>query len=421
MSDVLDILDTDPVGLPHERLIEGLQAAERLKAAAEAWSLQALAVLAREPAPELEKQWVRSEIAVALRWSDRFASARIDLSERVVDALPNSLAALADGRVSLGHVQAIAAQSFGLDALATHDLEDDVLSYAESHTIADTRRKVKRALLRIDPELAAERTRQGVAERDVWARPDDVPGLSRVGALLPADGAAELMAALDELAARPSGPDDERTVAQRRADALVQLGRDVLAGGCSHCDRPRRALGAAVQVTVALSTLLGLDEQAGELNGEPIPAELARALAHDETATWRRLVTDSLGELRDYGRMVYKPPAPLHDFVQARDRRCRFPGCTRAADSCDLDHALAWTDAGATNQENLVCLCERHHYLKHSDIGWRLVLWPDGTCVWTSPSGQTILTGPATYPIDNTAVAAVVVSNDSAAAIIESA
>jgi len=43
-----------------------------------------------------------------------------------------------------------------------------------------------------------------------------------------------------------------------------------------------------VHVTVALSTLLGLDEQPGELAGHgPIPAVLARRLAADPTGMFR--------------------------------------------------------------------------------------------------------------------------------------
>ena len=53
---------------------------------------------------------------------------------------------------------------------------------------------------------------------------------------------------------------------------------------------------------VALSTLLGFDEQPGELAGYgPIPADLARRMAADPTGTWTRLVTDELGQLVDYG------------------------------------------------------------------------------------------------------------------------
>jgi hypothetical protein len=81
-----------------------------------------------------------------------------------------------------------------------------------------------------------------------------------------------------------------------------------------------------VQVIVALSTLLGVDEQPGELDGYgPIPAGLARLLAADPTGTRRRLITDPLGRLVDSGRTRYRPPSDLADYVRAGDRTCQVP------------------------------------------------------------------------------------------------
>jgi hypothetical protein len=359
MDELFELMSSDPAGLSHDERVEGIVAAERL---------------------------TRSRFALA---------------GTLVAGLPQTLGALAEGRLSLGHVQAIADQAAGLNEPAMQELEQDVLTYAETHSVADTRRKVKRMLLRLDPELAAERLRQRVKDREVYDFPADVPGMHRFGALLPSQGSAELMAALEFMAAQPAAGDG-RSKKQRMADALMQMGRDVLAGGCSHCGLPARPVGPAVNVCVAESTLLGLDEQAGTLNGDPIPAELARALAADQNGTWRRIVTDALGELKDYGRSTYEPPTALRDHVQARDVGCRFPNCRRKAKACDLDHVIAWLVGGHTNAWNLACLCERHHYLKHADVGWELKLWKDGTCQWTSPSGQVIFTDPETYPIDNT-------------------
>lgn len=49
----------------------------------------------------------------------------------------------------------------------------------------------------------------------------------------------------------------------------------------------------AIEVRVGLQTLLGLDDEPGDLAGYgPIPAGLARDLAGDRTGTWRRVLTD---------------------------------------------------------------------------------------------------------------------------------
>jgi hypothetical protein len=160
----------------------------------------------------------------------------------------------------------------------------------------------------------------------------------------------------------------------------------------------------SIQVSVALSTLTGQDNQPAELDGHgPIPAALARRLADDPTGTWRRLVTDPLGKLIDYGRTVYKPPAALRDFIIARDRTCRFASCNRPACRCEIDHIVSWEDGGLTNEPGLQALCCRHHHFKHEN-DWTVERRADGTTIWTNPAGQTFVVDPATYPIDRTIV-----------------
>ena len=79
--------------------------------------------------------------------------------------------------------------------------------------------------------------------------------------------------------------------------------------------------------------------------------------------------------------------------VKARDRRCRFPGCTVAAVFCDLDHVRPWP-TGPTADTNLICLCRRHHRVKQRP-GWRVTLAADGTLTWTDPTGRVRTTAPA--------------------------
>jgi hypothetical protein len=158
-----------------------------------------------------------------------------------------------------------------------------------------------------------------------------------------------------------------------------------------------------VNVTVSLATLLGMDDQAGDLDGYgPIPADLARRIAADPTGTWHRLVTDQLGHLIDYGQTVYRPPQDLKDFVTARDRTCTGIGCHRSSQRCDLDHEEEFEEGGHTCADNLGPKCEREHYLKQF-AGWQPQRNPaDGTTTWTTPTGR-VYTKPADeYPIDTT-------------------
>ncbi|SHE24389.1 hnh endonuclease [Actinomyces glycerinitolerans] len=120
-------------------------------------------------------------------------------------------------------------------------------------------------------------------------------------------------------------------------------------------------------------------------NRAPIPAATARALALG--GVWRRLVTDPLsGAVVDLGRSHYRPPAALRDLVQARDQACTFPGCTVPAARCDIDHVISWAEGGTTSLNNLTCLCQAHHRLKHTP-GWTLTRQDDDALLWTTPSG----------------------------------
>jgi hypothetical protein len=93
---------------------------------------------------------------------------------------------------------------------------------------------------------------------------------------------------------------------------------------------------------------------------------------------------------------AYKVPADIREQVQLRDRTCVFPGCTRPARRCDVDHIIAYdhdADAegrpqpGPTTTSNLACLCRFHHRLKtHS--AWRYTMVEPGVFEWTSPHGH---------------------------------
>ena len=149
----------------------------------------------------------------------------------------------------------------------------------------------------------------------------------------------------------------------------------------SHHRRP------TINVTIDLPTALGLADNPGQLAGYgPIPASIARKIAAD--GRWKRFVTDPItGTLIDYGRETYEPPQDLQDFLIARDRTCRFPGCRQPAYLSDLDHAVPWDEGGSTSAENLGSLCRRHHNLK-THHGWQLINQPDGACTWISPAGH---------------------------------
>jgi hypothetical protein len=116
-----------------------------------------------------------------------------------------------------------------------------------------------------------------------------------------------------------------------------------------------------------------------------IPPEVVAELA--KSAALRPLVVPVAGEPH------YIPSARLAEYVRCRDLTCRAPGCDQPAVYCDIDHTIPFADGGPTHPSNLKCVCRKHHLLK-TFWGWRDKQLPDGTVIWTLPSGQTYVTSP---------------------------
>ncbi|WP_026874271.1 HNH endonuclease signature motif containing protein [Jiangella gansuensis] len=144
----------------------------------------------------------------------------------------------------------------------------------------------------------------------------------------------------------------------------------------------------AVQVTFAFRSLAGLSDEPAHLDGYgPIPAHIGRHLA--AAGIWQWVGTDpASGRYVDHGHTRYRPTQALIDHVVLRDRTCRTPGCHQPATRCDIDHVVAHAAGGPTTACNCQPLCRTHHLLKHRGR-WRVQQQPDGTTVWTSPTGHT--------------------------------
>jgi hypothetical protein len=201
---------------------------------------------------------------------------------------------------------------------------------------------------------------------------------------LDTEAAAIVSAALDPLCnprrtgtdARPGTDDaalaDERTAAQRRADALVEICQLALNteelpvnGG----DRPQ------VHVIIdfeALRRQIG----AGTLDtGDLLTPTQVRRLACD--AQILPAVLGGQGQVLDVGQSRRLFTGPLRRALVLRDRGCAFPGCDRPPRWCDGHHIDSWIDGGPTSLNNAVLLCRHHHRLIHH-TRWTVRLGHDG-------------------------------------------
>jgi hypothetical protein len=340
----------------------------------------------------------REDVSSALRLSAGTAQMRIDVARTLVNHLPNTCSALATGELSAAHATVIAKETAaairdGLSEFAIFSIEEKAIAHAEFHTPSQVAQQVRSAIAKFAPATFEEVVEKARDSRRVSCY-NDVDGMSTVVAILPAADAQTVMKAIEAFIIKGSSAfnipgdlplTDPRSADMKRADALTAIAGFALAASSEDVALHRRPI--TVNVTIDLPTLLGLSENPGQLAGYgAIPASVARALASD--GKWKRFITDpQTGALLDYGRETYQPPQALIDFLIARDRTCRFPGCRRSAALSDLDHAQSWEEGGTTSLDNLGALCRRHHLLK-THGGWGIESRADGSCTWTSPLGK---------------------------------
>ena len=425
----------DPFDLPAAARIDYLSALERQISWLQAMMQRAIVAVAGEEGSKSEDMFTgvddaeREDVATALRMSTGTAQIRIDVARTLVNHLPNVCSALAMGEISPAHATVIARESAsairdGMGPAHIYSIEQSALAYAEFHTPTQVANKVRTTIAKLAPEPFEEIAERARDTRRVSCF-REVDGLSTIVAILPAEDAQIVMKAIENFihaqvtnesitlnaqgvsgadggvggvgasdraaSASDSANDSEvqpgqhRSMDMKRADALTSIAAWSLQQSTVDVKLHRRPV--TVNVTIDLPTLLGLAENPGQLAGYgAIPASVARILASD--GKWQRFITDpQTGTLLDFGRESYEPPQALVDFLIARDRTCRFPGCRQSAARADLDHAKSWESGGETSAANLGALCRRHHRLK-THGGWKLKSHSDGACTWTSPLGK---------------------------------
>jgi hypothetical protein len=121
-------------------------------------------------------------------------------------------------------------------------------------------------------------------------------------------------------------------------------------------------------------------------DGQPITPGQARRIACDAAVIPIVLGGDS--EPLDIARATRVVPAGLRRALQARDGGCRFPGCDRPAPWCDAHHLIHWADGGPTSLDNLILTCRHHHTLLHH--GWQPHGHPADTIRLRRPDGTTL-------------------------------
>lgn len=187
-----------------------------------------------------------------------------------------------------------------------------------------------------------------------------------------------------EFAGQPTGPEDDRTRAQRFHDALEDIVDSYLGGN----DSPDQDLGepsARVVVTMDLATLEARLQSAWALlpSGAQISPATARRLACDAEVIPAVLGSD--GQVLDLGRAsrTFSPAVRRAAILRDGDR-CVFPGCQTRRKECH--HIIEWADGGLSDLDNAAWLCGFHHWLVH-EARWRMRREPDTGYTFAGPAG----------------------------------
>ncbi|MBA3803948.1 MAG: HNH endonuclease [Acidimicrobiia bacterium] len=316
------------------------------------------------------------------RRSTRDAKAAAD-REAVCDEMPIFEAALSDGDVSTGHLDAVATATKGLDddqRTAFGDAAPDLAANAAEESVEDFARRCRELARRVQAD-------QGVAEFEAQRkscrmrrRLDRDTGMYHFHLEVdPVTGSTVSTAYLAHLASvRARHRDDDMTHERLAAMAMVEL-----ITGARAVDRRV----PDITVLIDLDTYLhGLNEHSicETEEGVPIPPSTVRRLCCD--ADIGRAILNAKGELLDLGRSQRTANRAQRRALKAMYRTCGHPDCQVLFGDCQIHHVIWWERFGLTDLDNLIPLCSRHHHMVHEG-GWTLTLNPDRTITLHRPDG----------------------------------
>jgi hypothetical protein len=262
---------------------------------------------------------------------------------------PGTGRALLAGDLSPTHAAVLAAGTQDLPA-ATTAAAEPVLLEAAGRVDPPRLRKVITHLQQVaDPEGSEARAERLHERRGLWVSAA-MPGMVAIDGLLDPEAGETLLTALEPLA-RPACAEDERSGAQRRADALTELARRVLEGGWLGPlpTETVRRLACDATLTRAVITRHHDRERDAAAGGDTgsdadpgdLPARLRAAVA---------LLPAALGGAPparlDLGRATRVVAPAQHRALAVRDGGCRCPGCQRPPAWCEGHHRWHWLDGG---------------------------------------------------------------------------
>ena len=274
--------------------------------------------------------------------------------------LPKINEEFSNGKLSYSKVRAIT-------RIADESNEDYLLMIAEhgtAHHVEKLVSKYRTAKRLQDADIANEQYKQ----REVTHFYDH-DGCLVIKARLPAEQGALIVKALEMAMDKDFADSDQATseerepIAARRADALAEVAETYM-NNCESSGSTADRYQVIVHVTAVTSPPVGARPARDPFieDGPHVTAVTSRRIACDSSIV--AIKEDENGEPLSIGRRSRTIPPPMRRALRARDKGCRFPGCTNTR-FVDGHHIRHWADGGETSLDNLVMLCRHHHHLVH--------------------------------------------------------
>jgi hypothetical protein len=301
---------------------------------------------------------------------------------------------LRDGTVSLGQAQAFTKQLTKRTASLFVEVEAELIKTAQHFSVDDLENVMAQWRRRADAELADTETKCSEVDRELFlSRLGDAQWVLN-GTLTAEQGSIISEAVNSVVQAEWEENNEQRTLPQRRTDALTTICRNFLAMNSEievHGTRPH------IQVHVQYEDLVDISKNRAEV---PMLLSAGGVGGVTDQSSWldgitvQRLLCDCVlsrvfmegSVVLEAGRSSRSIPIHLRRLVIARDRHCRYPGCSAPAAWSEVHHIVYWENNGDHKLSNLVLLCSRHHHRVHAHSE-SLVLHPDGQLDVTGLTG----------------------------------
>jgi hypothetical protein len=428
--------------------LRGLEQAESAHTAARASVLAAFGAVGgcRDDGHGCARTWLKWQTQI----TDGAATGAMGWARRLA-AHPLVRGALADGQISTSWAKQICTWTDNVPAAGRDDADSILLHAARGGMDLDDLGGLAEEIRRQTARPDTDGPDDGFDDRSV-SLDTTFGGAGKLRGDLTPSATAALTAVLDSLGKR-AGPEDLRSVWQRRHDALEEACRRLIAASClpgragqptqillhMDLDRLRGMPGAAgaeatfpgpiappgaecdariVPVVTGHVDPAALDRLVGLVRGSTGDSDDAEAARRELSAdAARRLVLAAAADVLsgpaglaaylrtgvlggaaaavslplDTGTATDSIPAHLRRLVCLRDRHCRWPGCYQPWAVCHPHHLRPRHKGGKTSLVNLALLCSFHHLIAVHRWGWEITLNPDGTVTVTSPDGDRVL------------------------------